>query len=423
MLIGIDASRATIARRTGTENYSLQLIRHLVDLGSGHRFRLYFNQPPAPGLFPHKPHVELRPIPFPRLWTHVRLAAEIVTRPPDCLFIPAHVLPLVHPRRSIVTVHDLGYLYFPDAHRPFDRWYLDWSTRYNARSAAAVLADSQATRNDLVRHYGIDPAKITVVYPGLDPAFMDNPHPHPLSLWERGATFPSLPLGEGLGVSVCRSASSSRSRSSPLPLGEGLGVRAACHLPEPFILHVGTLQPRKNLARLIDAFDRARQRAAGDPRLTCAGLPLRGLGLVLAGRAGWYANELFRQVEVLGLTSRVHFLDYVPSDYLPALVRAAALFVMPSLYEGFGLPVLEAMACGTPVVCSNTSSLPEVAGDAALLVDPLDTDTLAEAIIRGLTDEPLRDELRTRGHARARHFTWDGAARQTLHVIEATNHA
>jgi len=396
MLIGIDASRAALARRTGTENYSLQVIRHLIGLSSGHRFRLYFNQTPPPGLFPDDPQVELRPIPFPRLWTHLRLAAEMAVHPPDCLFIPAHVLPLIHPRRSIVTVHDLGYLHFPEAHRPFDRWYLDWSTRYNARVAAAILADSQATRDDLLRYYNIDPAKITIVYPGLDPAYTTL---HPA-------------FGHSLALPP-QSWEGSR----------GGGKVRALHLPSPFILHVGTLQPRKNLARLIDAYARVLQRVSGDPGLTCGELPLRNLGLVLAGRPGWQTSALYTQIEARGLTGRVHFLDYVPASDLPVLMRAAALFVMPSLYEGFGLPVLEAMACGTPVVCSKTSSLPEVAGDAALLVDPLDTDALADAIIRTLTDDALRQELRARGLARARQFSWVNAAQQILHIIEATGHA
>ena len=181
MLIGIDASRATIARRTGTETYSLNLIRALIGLGSGHRFRLYTNGAAhvpgtgdlwsleVPGTL--NANVEIRSIPFPRLWTHIRLSAEMLMHPPDVLFVPAHVLPLIHPRRSVVTVHDLGYLHYPEAHRAADRRYLDWSTRWNGRQATAVLADSQATKDDLVRAYGVDPGRVHVVYLGRDEAF------------------------------------------------------------------------------------------------------------------------------------------------------------------------------------------------------------------------------------------------------------
>ena len=171
MLIGIDASRAVAARRTGTETYSLRLICNLISLGTGHRFRLYTNGQPPAGLFGGDlaaANVELRSIPFPRLWTHLRLSAEMAVRPPDVLFVPAHVLPLIHPRRSVVTVHDLGYLAYPEAHKTGDRRYLDWSTRWNARRAKIVIADSAATQADLIRAYGVDERKIRVIHLGRD---------------------------------------------------------------------------------------------------------------------------------------------------------------------------------------------------------------------------------------------------------------
>ncbi|MDY7040506.1 MAG: glycosyltransferase, partial [Chloroflexota bacterium] len=168
MLIGIDASRAIRARRTGTENYALHLIRGLLALGRGHRYRLYFNRPPSPELFTPGPHWQARTIPCPRLWTHVRLSWEMARRAPEVLFVPAHVLPIIHPRRSVVTVHDLGYRHYPAAHPPLDRLYLDLSTRYHVHAATHILADSQATRDDLLREYGADSTSITVVYPGMD---------------------------------------------------------------------------------------------------------------------------------------------------------------------------------------------------------------------------------------------------------------
>jgi glycosyltransferase involved in cell wall biosynthesis len=171
MLIGIDASRAVVARRTGTETYSLRLICNLMALGTGHRLRLYTNGQPPAGLFVGDlaaANVELRSIPFPRLWTHLRLSAEMAVRPPTVLFVPAHVLPLIHPRRSVVTVHDLGYLAYPEAHKTGDRRYLDWSTRWNARCATAVIADSAATKADLIRACGVDERKIRVIHLGRD---------------------------------------------------------------------------------------------------------------------------------------------------------------------------------------------------------------------------------------------------------------
>ena len=369
MLIGIDASRAALQERTGTENYSLNLIRHLLALENDHRYRLYFNRPPTAELFPMTADLELRVMPFPRLWTHVRLSWEMARQPPDVLFVPAHVLPLVHPRSSVVTVHDLGYLYYPGAHPLLDRLYLDLSTRYNARAASRVIAVSQATKDDLVEHCGIEPDKITVVYSGCDETMQ--------------------PVEDEATIEK---------------------VKARYGIRGDYVLYVGTLQPRKNLGRLLEAYAMVRKQTKRGER-PC---------LVIAGRKGWLYDQITQHVERLGLESEVILPGYVPQDDLPTLLSGARLFVFPSLYEGFGLPVLEAMACGTPVLCSNVSSLPEVAGRAALLIDPLDVASMAEAMNRLLQDEGLRARLVERGLRQVRQFSWDRCARQTLVLIEDT---
>ncbi len=296
-------------------------------------------------------------IPFPRLWTHLRFSWEMARRDPDLLFVPAHVIPLIHPR-SVVTVHDLGYIYHPQAHRPFDRLYLDLSTRFNVSVASQIIADSEATKNDLVKQYGVPEERITVVYPGcnLEPAETG---------WER--------------------------------------VRERYHLPDRYILHLGTLHPRKNILRLLEAF----QSLTRD---------FSDLHLVLAGKKGWLYEEILSKAE--GLGSRVHFPGYIASEDLPLLLRRARLFILPSLYEGFGFPILEAMAAGTPVVCSNASALPEVAGGAALLFDPHDVEAMRETTRRVLEDEALRAELVERGLERAKVFSWERCARETLRVLE-----
>jgi glycosyltransferase involved in cell wall biosynthesis len=378
MLIGIDASRALRAQRTGTENYSLQLIRALLRLGSGHRFRLYCHQTPPAGLFgaPDRGAAlpELRVMPFPRLWTHVRLGAEASVHPPDVLFVPAHVLPIIHPRRSVVTVHDLGYRYFPEAHRPKDRWYLNVSTRFNALTAAHVLADSQATKDDLVRFYGADRSRITVVHLGRDESLLPVRDPQRLA-----------DVQAGLGLLV-----------------DGAAL--------PYILCLGTLQPRKNLERLIGAFGRVLPDLDGQ---------WPGLRLVLAGQQGWLSAGILRRAGDLGLQNRVLFPGFVADADLPALLSGAAVFAFPSLYEGFGFPVLEAQACGAPVLTSTTSSLPEVAGDAALLVDPLDEEAIAAGLHRLMVDAALRRQLRAAGFANVQRFSWTRCAEATLSVLEA----
>jgi len=357
-----------VPQPTGTEHYSWRLINALLRLSGGHRYRLYMREHPPSNHFLNIPDAEQVVIPFPRLWTHVRLSAEMLFRPPDVLFVPAHVLPIVHPR-SVVTVMDLGHLYYPTAYRQRDRLYLDWSTRWNVGQADHIVAISHATRDDLIRHCSVDPAKITVIYPGIDDAAF-----------------------------------------TPPEAGRIQEVRAQYDLPDSYLLYVGTLHPRKNLVRLIRAFGQmlgAWPMEAGEPPL-----------LVLAGKKGWLYDQIFNEANTLGLGNRIVFVGYVPQSHLSPLLAGAKAFVFPSLFEGFGFPILEAMACGVPVVTSRASCLPEVAGDAALLVDPYDEAELAHAMMKALTEPALRANLIERGLRRAREFTWERCAAETLAVLE-----
>lgn len=355
--IGIDASRMATTRRTGTEQYTAHLVGALVRLEARHRLTLYFNGPLAPA--PAWPeHVEIRAMPFPRLWTHLRLSWEVARRSPDLLFVPAHVLPLVRPRRTVVTIHDLGYLFFPHAHTPRRRLELHLSTAWNVRKATRVIAVSQATKDDLVRRYGVPAGRVRVVHHGV----------------------------------------TSRFRPTDAP-----AVLARYGLPQRYLLYLGTLQPRKNIERLLQAYARL---SPGAPPL------------VLAGARGWYFERIARAVDELELRERLFFPGYVADEDVPAILSAATALVYPSLYEGFGLPALEAMACGTPVITARSSSLPEVVGEAGLLVDPLNVEELSESMERLLADASLREELRRQGLERARSFTWERCARETMAVLE-----
>ena len=355
--IGIGASRMAWARRTGTEQYSAHLVEALVRLETRHRLTLYFNRPLSSA--PTWPgHVAVRAMPFPRLWTHLRLSWEMLRRPPDLLFVPAHVLPLVRPRRAVVTIHDLGYRFFPETHPPHKRLELHLSTLWNARVASRVIAVSRATRDDLVRHYRVPAERIRVVHHGVEARFRPTEAP----------------------AAVARYG-----------------------LPGRYLLCLGTLQPRKNLERLLEAY---------------AQLPPGAPPLVLAGARGWYYARIAAAIDALGLGERVLLPGYIADADVPAVLSTAMALLYPSLYEGFGLPALEAMACGTPVVAAHTSSLPEVVGEAGLLVDPLSVGDLAAAMRRLLADEALRADLGRRGRERARHFTWERCARGTLAVLQ-----
>ncbi|MGE3272198.1 MAG: glycosyltransferase family 4 protein, partial [Chloroflexota bacterium] len=240
MLIGIDASRAVLARRTGTERYALEIIRALTQVAPDQEYVLYFNQPPPADLLPRTAQVRWRVIPARRFWTVGRLSLEMATRPPDVLFVPAHSLPPILPRRSVVTIHDLGYLHFPGEHPIAVRWLRRLSNRWSARRASRVIAISGATREDLVRYEGVPTERISVVHHGRAPWF------------------------------------------KPLSDEQHLAAIQERHgLDNAYFLFIGTLQPRKNLERLLAAFDQA---AASRPDVL----------LALVGAAGWQPERLER---------------------------------------------------------------------------------------------------------------------------------
>lgn len=365
MLIGIDASRATVTHRTGTEGYSLHVIRGLIEQGDEHHFRLYFRDEPEQGLVPQRQNIERVVIRRRRLWTHAGLGSAVRRDRPDVLFVPSHVIPWPNTARvpAVVTVHDVGYLHYPDKHPFFERLYLDWSTRHSASVARRVVAVSKATAHDLHALSGVPQQKIRVVHSGVDEKL------HPVT--------------DAQTVDV---------------------LRARLGISGPYVLHVGSLQPRKNLTRLVEAFDRVKD-------------TIPGLVLVLAGRPGWGYQSLFERIESLGLGERVLLPGYVPDDDLATLYSGAEVYAFPSLYEGFGFPALEAMACGTPLVCASASSLPELVGNAALTFPPTDVSSMADALRRALTDAELRVQLVERGFERVQLFTWEKASRETLDVL------
>lgn len=372
MIIGVDASRALRQPRTGTERYALEIITAMLRLpaAAGHEWRLIVDRDPmhAPAWAgdPLPPHAQWRILPARRLWTHRALGREVTRHRPDVLFVPSHVLPL---RRlnslppAVVTIHDLGYIYEPQAHPLLQRFYLLAGTRWSVHAATRVIAVSAATARDVVELAGGDPQRVRVIY-------------------EAGA-----------------------SNVRPTTAAQ-VALRSRLNLPDRYALYVGTLQPRKNLARLVDAYARLVERDMAD------------FDLVLAGRITPHLAGLAEGIRRGPLAGRVHLLGYVDEADLPALLAGALCFCFPSLHEGFGLPVLEAQQVGVPVMTSNNSSLPEVAGDAAILVDPLDVEAMAQAMLDLSRDDDLRARLIAAGHANVQRFSWDKAAAETLAVLE-----
>lgn len=369
-VIGFDASRCFRPHPTGTETYARQILRHLVrhPEAAAYEWRLYVDIPPQDEAADLRPldHVTFRHLPRVRMWTHRALAREMRRHPPQALFVPAHVIPFVwRPARlppAVMTIHDLGYEHFPGSHPRRQRLYLTLTTRYAARVARRLICVSEATRHDLASLYGADTARLTVVHQG----------------WTQ-ASFPAVP--------------------------QAAAIRTALGLTRPYALFLSTLQPRKNVARLIEGYTRLSQRQS------------LSWDLVLAGKPGWLSGPILEAARNSPARRGIHLLGYVDREQAGALLAGARLFCYPSLYEGFGLPVLEAQAHGVPVMTSRNSSLPEIAGEAALLVDPEDVEEIAQAMLRLSRDEDLRRELIAKGHRNLERFSWDRAAEETLAVI------
>ncbi len=347
--VAVDASRGFDGAQTGTERYAASLIHALAER-SDLDLRLYLRRPATRPLPPGLPFRVLR---APRLWTHTRFAAALALDDSDVAFVPAHVSPRFTRGPVVVTIHDLGHRHWPAAHTASQRRYLEWGARHHAARATRIVVDSHATAEDLRLLYDVDPARIV-----------------------------HAPLGVGPDLRPPSAAEKESARA-----------RIGLDADAPFLLHVGTLQPRKNLLRLIESFARMQE---SSPRLH----------LVLAGGSGWGSEDLPAHARSLGVADRLLLPGYVEERNLPGLYGAAAAVVVPSLHEGFGLPALEAMACGAPVACSNRSSLPEVVKGAGLLFDPLDISEMSSQIMRILEECELRSQLIAAGLVRARSFTW-----------------
>ncbi len=372
-IIGFDASRAQFAERSGVENYTYNLLRELLRIDQRNFYHLYVRSQ-APGflssLQPPVSNFELRPLNWPRLWTQAGLAWECFFNPPDVLFVPAHTVPLI--RRSglktVVTIHDVGFQKFLEQYqRLWWRLYGGRISNFAAREATHVIAVSEATKGDLIEKLGVSPDKITVIYEGVD-------------------------------------HNKFKVQSSKFKIDE---TRRKYGIDGNYLLFVGTVQPRKNLVRLIKSFSMLRPR-------------FPELDLVIAGKKGWLADEIYAAPKDFGVEKRVKFLGYVSTDEVVTLLNGAKALVFPSLYEGFGLPVLEAMACGCPVVTSNISSLPEVVGEAGILVDPHSVEDVARGINQALEfSEEARQTAIERGIRQAKKFNWQKAARETIEVFES----
>ena len=376
MRIGIDYT-AAVRQRAGIGRYTRNLVRALVEIDVTNRYLLFVADPGSKSKDEGWPaNFQLRGVPVSDRWLHILwqrmripLPIQLVTGKLDLFHSPDFVLPPVGSAPALVTVHDLSFLRMPECFVPGFAAYLRTAVSRAVRRAAHVLADSKSTRRDLVELLGVEETRVTVLYPGVEPRFR------------------------------------------PVNDAEELArVRETYRLPAQFVLGLGTLQPRKNFAVLVAAYAKAVRTSPAE---------CRDLDLVIVGEKGWMFDDILSEASTTGVRERVHLVGFVADEHLPALYSLASVFAFPSLYEGFGLPVLEAMACGVPVIAANNSSLPEVAGEAAVLFDARDESALAQSLIRLQSDVGLRERLIAAGQLQAGGFSWRRAAGELLKLYGA----
>ena len=354
-------------RRAGVSNYVEALLTHLGRTDRENRYTVYTTRGLDGATLGLPPNFRVRPSQLPTINPRIRIPWEQAIAPAllrlsgaDVYHGVLNVMPLLSPVPSVVTIHDLSPFLFPQTFRRVNRIYTRWAIRVSCRRAAHLLAVSEFTKREIVRWMRVPPERISVTYDACDERF------------------------------------------APPAAAELAAFRRAKGLPERFILFLGTLEPRKNIPQLLDAYAMI-ARSVDAP-------------LVIAGSKGWLYEPILARAEQLGLGDKLHFAGYVEQSEQHLWYAAATVFAFPSLYEGFGMPPLEAMACGTPVVASDSSSLPEVIGDAGLLVPTGDAEALADSLHRVLNDSALHAELRARGLQQARRFSWDTTAERTLEV-------
>lgn len=361
MIIAIDGNEANVEKKVGISEYAFELLSEFKkNKISNIRFLIYLKTAPRPELPEEDKNWNYRIVKPSKAWTQFGLPFDLYFKKPrpDVFFSPTHYAPRFSPVPTVVSIMDLAFLHYSELFRKEDLYKLVNWTKYSVFRAKRVLTISNASKNDIIKTYQIPEEKVVVTYPGL----------------RLMHTMDDSKILKKYGVH------------------------------KPYILFVGTLQPRKNIARLIEAFSKI--------------LPKHdNLNLVIVGKKGWLYEEILQAPQQFGVEKQVLFLEFVPDTDLSELYKNALCFVLPSLYEGFGLPILEAMHYGCPVITSNVSSLPEAGGDAAIYVDPLSANDIAAKLVSVVSNRTLRDEMIKKGREQVKKFSWEKTAKETLSVL------
>lgn len=363
ILIGIDGNEANVARKVGISEYAYELLTQFKEFQiSNIKFQIYLKDEPRADL-PKEgenwKYIIVRPGKF---WTQIGLPLYLYTHnpKPHVFFSLTHYSPRFSPVPTVMAVMDLAFLRFPETFNTSDLYQLKSWTAYSAKKAIKIFTISEASKNDILKYYHIPESRVVVTHLGIKPV---SSMEHQLSVTE---------------------------------------VKKKYSLDKPYYLFVSTLQPRKNIVRLIEAFSLLKDKETN---------------LIIVGKKGWLYEPILAAPEKYNVSDRVKFLDFAPNEDLPGLYKGAIAYVFPSLYEGFGLTLLEAMKYDCPVITSDVSSLPEAGGVAALYVDPEKVDSIAQAMEK-ITDKKVREDLIKKGHEQIKKFSWEKTARETLRVLD-----
>lgn len=365
MIIGIDGNEANLKKRVGIGEYSYELLCNLAKLNTENtEFRIYLKDKPVLDLPPKNDRWKYRILKPGKAWTQWRLPLDLYLdrKKPDVFFTPSHYAPRFSPIPTVISVMDLSYIHFPKLFNSHDLYQLKNWTAYSVKKAATILTISKSSKNDIINEYKVPAERVIVTYPGYKEVKTLTPRVYGMNQ-----------------------------------------LKTKYNISDNFILFVGTLQPRKNISRLIEAVSLLEE---------------KNIELVIVGKRGWLFEEILETPKRLNIEKRVKFLENVNDEDLMELYSKAKCFVLPSLYEGFGLPVIEAMKAGCPVITSNVSSLPEAGGDACLYVDPEDTGDIAAKISELINNQKLRKKLIAKGHKQVMKFSWRKTAEQTLKVLK-----
>ena len=360
MKIALVGYEANIKNRVGSNQYAFELIKSIYQLDKKNQYIIYLPSPPLADLPKERKNWQYQVIGPGRLWNVFGLPRGLIKQKPEVVFNPGHYSPLYSPAPLVVSIMDLGYLHFPEQFTKPIYWKLKFWTGWSIKRAKHIFAISESTKNDIIRYYGLDSSKITVTYPGYD-----------------------------------------QTRFKPGIKREKIeAIKRKYGIKNDYLFFLSTLKPNKNIEGLLEAFKL---------------LGKKDLSLAIAGRKGWLFETIFAKVRKLDLGKRVVFTDFLPEEEVPALIKGAQVFVMPSFWEGFGIPVVEAMACGTPVLVSNKGSLPEIVGKAGVIVDPHQPKEIAQGMEKAMEE---KDDLIKKGLDQAKKFNWQVCAQKTIKVLE-----